>query len=259
MVDNATGRIDELNQIVRENEIFCILTRDSSLQEEACSALSGALEKCSSLKADSIDSQNEVLANLALGFECVLRMLISELKMWILLKQEEPDKAWDYLIEAQMAASDAARAHKGFTHVRERGKQLEDLERTIFPPQVFFSAGLIVRKQICTVCGSEYGTCGHIVGRPYWGEFCCIRVEDFEANHFSMVEDPADKRCRVITFEDGLGERNRMTWKVVPPSEKSFEKSSQLNYQVNGSNNLSAPLRSSARLMHIDTLARRRS
>ena len=54
------------------------------------------------------------------------------------------------------------------------------------------------------------------------GEFCCVIVKDAHLDHVSVVENPANKCCRVTSFYVDGGSRNRMTWKI----EKSDENTS---------------------------------
>jgi hypothetical protein len=208
--------IDHLNGIIEECEVSSFITRDRRLQEDSCSKLSSLLNLAASLKSQAIEQGNEDAANTFLGFECVGRALHSEITMWMLLKDGKPDEAWTELISAQMNAVGAARAHNAFANLTARAEHLETIESTVFPPQVFVSAGLIVRRQECSICGSEYGDCTHVAGRPYWGRFCAIIARDLEANHTAIVKTPADKRCRVTHFENEDGNINRMTWKAEP-------------------------------------------
>ena len=142
--------------------------------------------------------------------------LRSEIRMWLLLKDEKPDEAWEELINAQTAAVAAARAHNAFSHLERRAEYLETIEATVFPPQVFVSAGVIVRYQECSICGNEYGECAHVAGRPYLGRFCSIIARDIAADHTAIVKSPADKGCRITHFDNGDGNRNRMTWELEP-------------------------------------------
>jgi len=208
--------IKRFNSVIDECQIFCSITRDSGLQRVACANLETLLNDCGDLKSEAIASGNEDFANLLLGFECIATCLLSEIKMWLLLKAEEPDAAWDRLITAPMAATAAVRAHNGFAHLGKYAEHLEMVEKVVFPPQVFISSGLIVRHQECSICGSEYGECEHLAGKPYWGQFCSIVAKDIEANHVAIVENPADKRCRIVHYTADGGERNRMTWKIEP-------------------------------------------
>jgi hypothetical protein len=142
--------------------------------------------------------------------------LKAELTMWLQLKEGKPDDAWNSLVVAQMATRDAVRAQKGFSYLEGRAIRLVNIERVVFPEQVYFSAGLIVEHQECSICGAEYEDCNHLVGMPYMGEFCRCILRAFKADHVAMVKDPANKQCRVVSFNAEGGKRNRMTWRVEP-------------------------------------------
>ena len=52
---------------------------------------------------------------------------------------------------------------------------------------------------ICSVCGSEYGTCGHLKGEAYDGQVCCaILQEPVDAYEFSFVAVPAQRDAGVL-------------------------------------------------------------
>jgi hypothetical protein len=71
--------------------------------------------------------------------------------------------------------------------------------------QTFLSPGFIVGSQICSICGQEYDDCDHIKGRLYKRKFCVTELRDLQALEVSFVDDPANKRHRVIAFtEDGV-------------------------------------------------------
>jgi hypothetical protein len=206
--------IDRFNSVLAIAQTLSFITRSSELQRDACDKLKDLSVECGQQKAAAVEAGDEDFANLLLGFECVADCLLAEIEMWQLLKEEKPDEAWDRLISAQNAASAAVRAHRGFEHSERRAEYLNDVERIIFPSQNFVSTGLVVRRQICSICGSEYGVCDHLVGRPYWGRFCCIITRGIEANHVALVKEPADKGCRVTHFAVEGGSRNKMTWQI---------------------------------------------
>ncbi|WP_142049412.1 hypothetical protein [Achromobacter sp. SLBN-14] len=186
------------------------------MQQEAIEKLMAFGESITSEIATAIESENEDYANLSLGCACVTSALVAELRMWLLLKEGKPDAARDELVTAQMASVDAVCALPGFAHLAEHNQKLEAIEHLVFPPQVFISSGMIVGKQECSICGSEYGDCDHLVGKPYMGRFCYIIAKDLSLDHVAIVEHPADKRCRIQNFDVEGGSRNRMTWKVEP-------------------------------------------
>ena len=192
--------IDKFNRMIEDAEIFSCIARASELQREACVKLKDLLTECRQQKAAAVKAGNEDFANLLLGFKCVARCLRSEIEMWLLLKEEKPDEAWDRLVSAQNAAGAAVRAHRGFGHLEKRVEHLVAIEEIIFPPQSFVSAGLVVRHQICSICGGEYGKCDHVVGKPYWGHFCCIITRGIEANHFALVEETRRQRMQGNSF-----------------------------------------------------------
>ena len=206
--------ISSFNEKIKEAEVFLSIVRACELQAEACTKLEKLLEEVAAEKDKAIKSNNEDYANLLLGCECVTHALIAELRMWLFLKEEKPDSAWDQLIDAQMSSISAARAHDGFRHLVEHNRRLLAIEQLVFPSQVFISSGFIVRHQECSICGGEYGECDHLIGKPYMGKFCHIIARDVELDHVSIVEHPADKRCRVQHFDVEGGSRDRMTWRV---------------------------------------------
>lgn len=126
MSKTAYEFIEPFDKILKECENFLILTRDSALQKSACTRLQTMLADCGALKSKLVAARHEDAANLLLGFECVANCLIAELTMWILLKEEKPDEAWDNLVSAQMAAADAARAHEAFAHLEIQAHRLEE-------------------------------------------------------------------------------------------------------------------------------------
>lgn len=142
--------------------------------------------------------------------------LSCNIKMWILLKEEKPDQAWDELINAQSNAISALKAHSVSSHLERYSQLLHTIEKIVFPPQVFTSTGLTVKEEECSICGESYEDCDHIAGKAYLGSFCSIIVKDIQLNEASIVNEPADKRCRITHFDVKEGRRNRMTWDIEP-------------------------------------------
>ncbi|MHB8847031.1 MAG: hypothetical protein ACYC43_01160 [Burkholderiales bacterium] len=208
--------ISSFNEQIKEAEVFLSIARDSAFQQQAIEKLLALLTSIATEKDIAIRGGNEDYANLLLGCTCVTTALIAELNMWLSLKQDKPDAAWDELVTAQIALVDAVRSHPRFAHLSEHNKKLEAIEELVFPPQVFISSGMIMSKQECSICGEEYGDCDHLVGKPYMGQFCYIIASNLALDHVAIVEHPADKRCRVQHLGAEGGERNLMTWKIEP-------------------------------------------
>jgi hypothetical protein len=214
VASDVTPVVEQFNAFVKEVEGLLSIARATELQEQACTDLEHQRAVLAEEKQRAIESLDEDYANFLLGCECVCRTLMSELRMWLLLKTEKPEEAWNELITAQETAAAAARAHEGFSHLRRHGARLEAVERLVFPPQLYLSSGFIAKVQQCTICEAEYGCCDHLAGKAYMGKFCQIRFDDVTVDHVSIVDQPADKRCRVTSFNDEGGKRNRMTWRL---------------------------------------------
>ncbi|MBS0536992.1 MAG: hypothetical protein JSR72_23275 [Proteobacteria bacterium] len=221
MIDPTPPFVKEFNQTVEDVENFLVMTRASNLQRAALDVISAAAENVRAEKALAISNGDEDYANLLLGCQCVATALESEIKMWLYLKQERPDDAWNELVNAQMASTDAMRAHIGFSHLTQHVRRLNAIESLVFPPQVFVSSGMIVGFQECSICGGDYDECSHLVGKPYMGDLCHIVARNISLEHVAIVKDPADKRCRVERFSVEGGYRNRMTWQIEAESNEA--------------------------------------
>ena len=213
---NFKSWLDRYTSVVTESETLCFITRAEDLRQVALKNTEEMLHDIGTEKAQQIERHDENAANFLLALELMLSGIAYELRMWSLLRADHPDAAWDDLICAQNCLANAARAHSVGKLATRRVPWLESVERTIFPPQVFMSPGMIVGRQRCSVCSGDYGDCGHVVGRAYMGQMCTVHNYDVRATEVSFVDVPADKRHRVIGFIDEAGYRNRMTWRVEP-------------------------------------------
>ena len=96
---------------------------------------------------------------------------------------------------------------KAWAYIRKGGSADEviaDIEAGI---KKEVSVGCAMGYSICSICGSEYGTCGHHKGEYYDGQLCCaILKEPVDAYEFSFVAVPAQKDAGVLK---GLGRGNR--------------------------------------------------
>jgi len=208
-----------LNNGISDAENLCFLARSSKRQLEQCLILDSLLYNATLNKHAVIRHSEEDLANLFLGFECVLGSMRSELMMWILLKRDQPNEAWERLVAAQMGCIDATRAHRGFVNCGQRLKVLELFEDKLFPPQVFLSAGFVASRLDCSICGERYSKCNHLRGKPYMGEFCEVIHRNIRGDHIAIVKTPADKRCRVVSVKTKDGYRNKLSSETTPHKE----------------------------------------
>ncbi|MFK3943538.1 hypothetical protein ACI2KC_17950 [Pseudomonas monteilii] len=208
--------IDKYNSLIKTAEKYTSPARDSQLQKEQCLILESLVHNAGLNKQKAIEFQDEDAANLFLGFQCAAGAVICEIRMWVLLKMNKPNEAWDQYIAARMGLRDACRAHEGFKHSGENSMRLESIEQLIFPKQIFVSVGFKAKKQICSICNLKYSACEHLRHKPYWGEFCDIIHKEITGDHLALVEFPADKRCRVVSVNLPEGRQDKLSLIVEP-------------------------------------------
>ncbi len=88
---------------------------------------------------------------------------------------------------------------KAWAYIRRGGNTDEviaDIEAGI---KKEVSVGCSMGRSVCSICGSDYGTCGHIKGEHYDGSLCCaILKEPMDAYEFSFVAVPAQRDAGVL-------------------------------------------------------------
>ena len=88
---------------------------------------------------------------------------------------------------------------KAWAYIRRGGNNDEiiaDIEAGI---KKEVSVGCAMGRSICSICGSDYGTCGHQKGEAYDGQLCCaILKEPMDAYEFSFVAVPAQPNAGVL-------------------------------------------------------------
>ena len=96
---------------------------------------------------------------------------------------------------------------KAWAYIRRGGRADEviaDIEAGI---KKEVSVGCAMGRCVCSVCGSEYGTCGHQKGEHYDGQLCCaILQEPMDAYESSFVAVPAHPGAGVLK---GMARGNR--------------------------------------------------
>ena len=94
---------------------------------------------------------------------------------------------------------------KAWAYIRRGGKGEEwiaDIEAGI---KKEVSVGCAMGRSVCSICGGEYGSCGHQKGEVYDGQQCvAILREPMDAYEFSFVAVPAQREAGVLK---GLGRR----------------------------------------------------
>ena len=108
------------------------------------------------------------------------------------------------IFETQVICEDGVSYIKASAYIRRGGNAEEiiaDIEAGI---KKEISVGCAMGRAVCSICGGEYGSCGHQKGEHYDGQLCCVILkEPMDAYEFSFVAVPAQREAGVIK---GLGE-----------------------------------------------------
>lgn len=112
------------------------------------------------------------------------------------------------IFETQVVKEEGVSYIKAWAYIRRGGANEEiiaDIEAGI---KKEVSVGCAMGMSVCSVCGSEYGTCGHMKGESYEGQVCCaILQEPMDAYEFSFVAVPAQREAGVLKGMGG-GRKN---------------------------------------------------
>ena len=107
------------------------------------------------------------------------------------------------IFQAEVVQEDRVSYIKAWAYIRRGGRGEEliaDIEAGILKE---VSVGCAMGMAVCSVCGGEYGSCGHRKGEHYDGQLCCaILREPMDAYEFSFVAVPAQRDAGVLK---GLG------------------------------------------------------
>lgn len=111
------------------------------------------------------------------------------------------------IFETQVVREEDVSFLKAWAYIRRGGNAdtvIADIEAGI---KKEVSIGCAMGRSVCSVCGSEYGSCGHEKGSYYDGLLCCaILKEPMDAYEFSFVAVPAQRDAGVLK---GMGTNQR--------------------------------------------------
>ena len=112
------------------------------------------------------------------------------------------------IFETQVITEGNVTYLKAWAYIRRGGANEEiiaDIEAGI---KKEVSVGCAMGRAVCSVCGSEYGTCGHVKGESYEDQVChTILQEPLDAYEFSFVAVPAQREAGVLK---GMGSRKSL-------------------------------------------------
>ena len=103
------------------------------------------------------------------------------------------------IFSTEVVREDRVSFIKAWAYIRRGGaadETIADIEAGI---KKEVSVGCAMGRAVCSVCGSEYGQCGHQKGEHYDGQLCCaILREPMDAYEFSFVAVPAQREAGVL-------------------------------------------------------------
>ncbi len=103
------------------------------------------------------------------------------------------------IFQTQVVQEAGVRYIKAWAYIRRGGaaeETIADIEAGI---KKEVSVACAMGKSICSICGSDYGTCGHRKGTYYEGELCYAILRDVvDAYEFSFVAVPAQPNAGVL-------------------------------------------------------------
>ena len=109
------------------------------------------------------------------------------------------------IFDAEVLQEEGVSYIKAWAYIRRGGsgdEWIADIEAGI---KKEVSVGCAMGQSVCSICGAEYGTCGHRKGEHYDGALCCaILREPVDAYEFSFVAVPAQREAGVLK---GMGRR----------------------------------------------------
>ena len=173
-----------------------------AINAQAKAQLSGEQVYVFSLRLcdDQVDRDFERFDTAALG--ALAKLFIG--KTGVVDHKWSADKQIARIFETQVVKEAGVSYIKAWAYIRRGGSNDEiiaDIEAGI---KKEVSVGCAMGMAVCSVCGSEYGTCGHRKGETYDGEVACaILQEPMDAYEFSFVAVPAQRDAGVLKAMGG--------------------------------------------------------
>ncbi len=109
------------------------------------------------------------------------------------------------IFSTEVVCQDGVSFIKAWAYIRRGGdgdEWIADIEAGI---KKEVSVGCAMGESVCSICGAEYGSCGHGKGEIYDGQVCCAILRNpVDAYEFSFVAVPAQPNAGVLK---GLNKR----------------------------------------------------
>ncbi len=216
-LDNPNLLINEFNEMAAISQKKAYITVGIEIQKQEIKVLANYREKLNDLKKEFVKRKLENEANLVYCIDKSLLSLQYELEMLVNIKEDRMNEAWENLVNAQVTYGNVMRNNPcEFQAPNGYMERLANYEKLLFPNLYFQSAGGIIKKSHCSICGENFNKCDHIKGRLYMGELCYRIITEMDLEEVSFVENPANKHCRILAIES-----NGKTIDILTLREKS--------------------------------------
>ena len=178
----------------------------------------GQLEKINALAKGSLTEEQVYVFSVKLcddqvdrDFERFDTAALPELAKMFVGKSGIVDHRWSAegqlarIFDTEILEENGVTGIKAWAYIRRGGagdEWIADIEAGI---KKEVSVGCAMGRSVCSVCGGEYGSCGHRKGEYYEGELCCaVLKEPVDAYEFSFVAVPAQREAGVLK---GMGRK----------------------------------------------------
>ena len=195
------------------------------IRKEAQAGVGGApsamqLEKINALAKARLNGEQVYVFSLRLcddqmdrDFERFDTQALPELARMFLGKTGIVDHQWSTekqvarIFETQVVQDGSVSYIKAWAYIRRGGANEETIADIEAGIKKEVSVGCAMGQAVCSICGGEYGTCGHGKGQSYDGQVCCaILRQPVDAYEFSFVAVPAQREAGVLKAM-GAGQR----------------------------------------------------
>jgi hypothetical protein len=188
----------DVRESVENSLLVCYGSCCHKLQTQERDRQHALIEKLEKYRQQAIEIRNENQANAAFIYLHIVAALLHHLQLWLLLKADQMEEAWDELVEAQNCLQCVLRFIQDDL-LQHWNMDLLAAEKLLFPPQQFVSTSDYFNYATCSICGKVYGECSHVAGRLYMGQMCSTQIHDVcGVNHVALVDHPRDKGCRLV-------------------------------------------------------------
>lgn len=190
---------------VSETITYLTFCRDIDLQKAKVKELEKHVIIFKNFKKQAVNNQKDELANFWFGCHNYLNTLKSCIESIILLKENNPHKAWDKLICAERFYSWASKIQDCLINEFDLEDYMREMENVLFPHfKIYTSIGFTATKGDCSVCLKKIDECEHIEGEIYSGYACFeINKKLIEIKDFAAVKNPEDRRCVPTEMSQG--------------------------------------------------------